>query len=267
MRKVDLQTDAPVEEVLRCLETARRAGEILAIPETCVPVLRDAARMVPDTSGDTEACYVFRPVVSSSSPCCGRLVRFCAGLACVVCLPFLLIVSVLILLIDGRPVLFGQWRYGAEGRRFRMFKFRTMVREAADLHDDLKQSSIPDGRLFKLDNDPRVTRLGRLLRMFFLDELPQVWNVAKGEMCFVGPRPLPESDQSHYTQRHHQLRLMGMPGVTGLWQVSGRNERTFDEMCLLDYYYLSHCSWRLDLFIFWRTCIVVWRSGRHRSER
>jgi lipopolysaccharide/colanic/teichoic acid biosynthesis glycosyltransferase len=170
--------------------------------------------------------------------------------------PFLLLVSLMVLVFDGWPILFLQERYGQDGKPFHIVKFRTMFRRAPELHSKLQERKSQENHLFKLSDDPRVTRLGRFLRRWFLDELPQLWNIAKGDMRFVGPRPLPASDQSHYTHSCYQLRLNGKPGLTGLWQVSGRNERTFDEMCLLDVYYLRNHSFSLDLLILWRTVAV-----------
>jgi lipopolysaccharide/colanic/teichoic acid biosynthesis glycosyltransferase len=166
-------------------------------------------------------------------------------------------VSLLVLAFDGRPVLFRQERFGCGGAPFTLLKFRTMKRRSDRLHARLQRRLGRDGRLFKLERDPRVTRLGALLRRTFVDELPQLVNVARGEMRFVGPRPLPASDQGHYTRPCHALRLRGMPGMTGLWQVSGRNRLTFDEMCLLDTYYLCNRSLRLDLWLALRTAGVV----------
>ena len=181
------------------------------------------------------------------------LERVAAALVFIALSPFLGAIAVLILLFDGRPVLFRQERYGREGTPFSLLKFRTMLRHSENLHEKLQQRRSSHGRLFKLENDPRVTRFGGFLRRTFLDELPQLINVVRGEMCLIGPRPLPASDGGHYTRAFHALRLKGMPGMTGLWQVSGRNERTFDEMCVLDVYYLCNQSAAFDAQIAWRT--------------
>jgi lipopolysaccharide/colanic/teichoic acid biosynthesis glycosyltransferase len=177
-----------------------------------------------------------------------------------------LAVALLILALDGSPVLFRQVRYGVGGAAFVMLKFRTMLRRAEDVHERLQRLRGRESHLFKLARDPRVTRLGHFLRRTYLDELPQLLNVARGEMRFVGPRPLPASDQGHYTHAYHALRLKGVPGMTGLWQVSGRNARTFDEMVLLDYYYLCNRSARLDFQILRRTLLLPFKQKNTAGE-
>ena len=188
--------------------------------------------------------------------------RFLAVLGLVLLSPVFVLIAAAIVLFDGFPVFFRQERYGKDGVRFVMLKFRTMLRRAETLHEKLqRQKGAPD-RLFKLENDPRVTPIGSFLRRTFLDELPQLVNVARGDMRFVGPRPLPESDQRHYCRPEHSLRLKGLPGMTGLWQVSGRNVRSFDEMCLLDCYYLCNRSLRFDARIVGRTvCLLLKQIG------
>jgi len=114
-----------------------------------------------------------------------------------------------------------------------------------------------EGQLFKLERDPRATPFGSLLRSAYLDELPQLFNVLKGNMRFCGPRPLPESDAHHYTANYHKLRLRGMPGITGLWQLLPRKKLSFDEMCLLDVYYLCNNNLWMDLKILLRTFKLV----------
>jgi exopolysaccharide biosynthesis polyprenyl glycosylphosphotransferase len=168
----------------------------------------------------------------------------------------------LIIKIDSRgPVFYKQERVGRNGRRFYMFKFRTMVAEADALLDQLaaeNEVAEDGGRLFKIRDDPRITRVGRFLRRSSLDELPQVFNVYRGEMSLVGPRPpLPREVQNY--EIHHFCRLKGMPGITGLWQVSGRSELSFEEMVRLDQYYLENWSLALDLSILVKTVSVVLR--------
>jgi lipopolysaccharide/colanic/teichoic acid biosynthesis glycosyltransferase len=171
--------------------------------------------------------------------------------------PALLAVTLLVLGCDGWPAVFRQERFGRGGAPLPFFKFRTMRRRSESQHAELQRALGREGRLFKLERDPRVTRLGAVLRRTFIDELPQLVNVVRGEMRFVGPRPLPASDDGHYTQPYHALRLGGMPGMTGLWQVSGRDRLTFDELCLLDVYYLCNRSLRFDLWLAARTAVVI----------
>ena len=147
--------------------------------------------------------------------------------------PLLLLVSLAILVTMGRPVFFAQERAGLFGRRFRMLKFRTMVQGAEKQRDDLLELNEMSGPVFKITDDPRITRLGRLLRRSSLDELPQLFNVLTGSMSLVGPRPLPFREQQQI-RGWHRRRISMKPGITGLWQVSGRSEVDFEEWIRLD---------------------------------
>ena len=161
--------------------------------------------------------------------------------------------------LDSRgPVFFKQPRVGKNGRRFLMYKFRTMVADADELLRGLEERNEKgtDGQLFKMKDDPRITRVGRFLRKWSLDELPQVINVYKGEMSLVGPRPPLPREVENYSPEHF-CRLKGLPGMTGLWQVSGRSDLSFDEMVKLDKYYLDNWSVGLDLSIILKTFYVV----------
>ncbi len=146
------------------------------------------------------------------------------------------------------PVLFRQVRIGKNGRPFHLYKFRSMIPEADLIKQHLKDLNEADGPLFKIRNDPRLTRVGRILRRFSLDELPQLVNVLRGEMSLVGPRPALPEEVAHYEPWHHK-RLTVTPGITGLWQISGRSDLSFDEMMLLDVYYVENWSLLLDLRI------------------
>lgn len=238
-------------EVLDFLASAVREGNNAAVPAACVPVLTREGRCRPNREG----MFEFR--LDAQPQRCGMAERALAVCLLVVCSPVMLLTALLIWVCDGRPVIFKQTRYGYRGAPFTVFKFRTMTRHAERLHADLQRQDGQPERLFKLEHDPRATRLGNVLRHTFIDEWPQLVNVVRGEMRLIGPRPLPESDQGHYTRPGHALRLEGLPGMTGLWQVSGRNQLTFDEMCLLDVYYLCHRSVRFDLALAARTFGVV----------
>ncbi len=175
-----------------------------------------------------------------------------AGLALVVLSPVFLIVAVWIRLRDGAPILFRQTRIGLHGRRFEVLKFRTMVPGAEAMLDDLAKRSEVIGSAFKMTNDPRVTKSGRFLRRISLDELPQLWNVLKGEMSLVGPRPaLPREVDSY--DLWHRRRLSMKPGITGLWQVSARRSANFDTWAQLDLSYIDRWSLWLDFKILART--------------
>jgi len=177
--------------------------------------------------------------------------------------PILILISVLIKLDSPGPVLFTQHRAGFGGDRFRMLKFRTMTHDAELRREALAHlNQTGDPRLFKIPDDPRVTTVGRWLRLWSLDELPQLWNVVAGDMSLVGPRPFPERDLVGYEERHF-LRLGAKPGITGLWQVNGRSSIVdFEEVVRLDREYIERWSIWLDLRILWRTIpVVLGRTG------
>jgi lipopolysaccharide/colanic/teichoic acid biosynthesis glycosyltransferase len=141
-------------------------------------------------------------------------------------------------------------------REFAMLKFRTMTPGAADLQERLEEANEASGALFKIRDDPRVTRVGRVLRRFSLDELPQLWNVLRGQMSLVGPRPLPLRDY-RLLDDWHRKRYLVLPGMTGLWQISGRSGLAFDDLVRLDFTYIENWSIWLDITILARTIPAV----------
>ena len=182
--------------------------------------------------------------------------------------PFFLAVALLIKLTSRGPIFYSQKRIGEHGEGFTLFKFRTMRQDSDDsIHREFTRSFI-EGRMpnssldektpsvYKLTNDPRVTAVGNFLRKTSLDELPQFINILKGEMTIVGPRPPLQYELEHY-EEWHKLRLEVRPGLTGLWQVSGRSSVPFDEMVKLDLYYIEHWSLLLDFKIMLRTIPVM----------
>ncbi len=170
----------------------------------------------------------------------------------------LLGVALLIRLTSPGPVLFRQQRAGLNGRPFTMYKFRSMVTNAEQLKHELEQLNEMSGPVFKLTNDPRVTPIGRFLRRYSIDELPQLINVLRGEMSLVGPRPLPLDEVARFDDVAHRRRLSVKPGLTCLWQISGRSElRDFKEWVRLDLEYIDHWSLWLDFKILLRTIPVV----------
>jgi lipopolysaccharide/colanic/teichoic acid biosynthesis glycosyltransferase len=185
--------------------------------------------------------------------------------------PVFLLVAVLVKLTSPGPVFFRQTRVGQGGRHFTMLKFRTMRVDAGEaLHHEFATQFIRssadmcrDGcAVFKITNDPRVTPVGRFLRESSLDELPQFWNVLRGDMSLVGPRPPLPYEVEHYRAWHWHRVLHAKPGLTGLWQVVGRSRTTFDEMVRLDLRYARTCSLRTDLGILLATpAAVVSRRG------
>lgn len=184
----------------------------------------------------------------------------CAGLLVGALVPLLLLCAVAIRLSSPGPVLFWQRRVGLDGRVFRMCKFRSMTVDAEDRLASLRGLNEADGPIFKLRHDPRVTRVGRWLRAWSLDELPQLLNVLRGEMSLVGPRPLAayEVDPDDPWTRS---RLRVRPGITGLWQVSGRHRLSFQEMVHHDQSYVERWSLAMDLRILARTVPVVLRGS------
>jgi lipopolysaccharide/colanic/teichoic acid biosynthesis glycosyltransferase len=174
----------------------------------------------------------------------------------VVLMPFALLIVTAIKLASRGPVFFGQLRVGENGQPFTMYKFRTMSADAEQRLEDLLQHNEAEGHVFKMQHDPRVTGIGRFLRRYSMDELPQLWNVLRGEMSVVGPRP-PLPREVHEYEMHHLSRLRGKPGITGLWQVSGRSDLGFEDMVMLDRRYLDDWSLWLDFSIMTKTAFVV----------
>ena len=157
---------------------------------------------------------------------------------------------------DGGPVFYKQVRVGKNGKKFKMYKFRSMVVNADQLLDKLKEKNDVDGAMFKMKHDPRITKVGHFIREHSLDELPQLVNVLKGDMSLVGPRPPLPSEVEQYTSYDKQ-RLYVVPGCTGLWQATERNNVGFDEMVGLDLKYIKNCSVKYDLLIIWQTVAVI----------
>jgi exopolysaccharide biosynthesis polyprenyl glycosylphosphotransferase len=188
--------------------------------------------------------------------------RIVAAVGLLILLPLFILVAVGIKLSDSGPVFFRQPRVGYGGRTFRVWKFRSMYTDAEDRLATLQDQNETDGLLFKIREDPRVFPFGRFLRAASLDELPQLINVLFGEMSLVGPRPLPADDGDFLGDVRR--RLLVRPGITGLWQVSGRSDLSWDEAVRLDLYYVDNWSLAYDLSILWRTIgVVVARKGAY----
>ena len=174
--------------------------------------------------------------------------------------PALVLIAVLIKLDSPGPVFYAAPRAGRKGRPFRCYKFRTMVRDADALKDALREQNQRQGPFFKITSDPRITRVGRFLRRYSLDELPQLLNVARGEMSLVGPRPHPLDDVSAYAIEH-LARLDVIPGMTGLWQVTARRDPSFQTGMKLDIDYIHSWSLGMDMRILLKTVNAVWRGS------
>lgn len=192
-----------------------------------------------------------------------RVLDVCvASFAVILTSPLMLIAAMAIKLDSRGPVIYAAWRVGRKGRRFRCFKFRTMVADADAQKDNLRHMNQRNGATFKIANDPRITRVGHVLRKFSIDELPQFFNVLKGDMSIVGPRPHPVDDVQQY--RLADLRRLDvLPGITGLWQVSARHDPSFEKNVMLDLEYIQNWTVWMDLKIILRTIPEVFRgSGR-----
>lgn len=188
------------------------------------------------------------------------------GFDLAVCIWLLPVVAILMLLLaliirldSPGSILLAQERTGRDGRRFRMYKFRTMVRNAEELKAGLAHLNVLPPPDFKIPKDPRITRVGMILRQTSLDELPQLFNVLRGDMSLVGPRPTSFEPTTY--SLWHTRRLEVTPGITGLWQLKGRNLTTFDERLRLDIEYIEHRSFWLDLKILLQTVPAVFRRS------
>ena len=184
--------------------------------------------------------------------------RVAALVGLLVLIPLFALVAGAIRLSDRGPIFFRQARVGREGKTFRVWKFRTMYTDAEDRQAEMVDQNESDGLLFKIRNDPRIFPIGRFLRAASIDELPQLINVLLGEMSLVGPRPLPAEDGDFLGDERR--RMLVRPGITGLWQVSGRSDLSWDDAVRLDLYYVDNWSLVLDLHILWRTIGVVLRG-------
>jgi exopolysaccharide biosynthesis polyprenyl glycosylphosphotransferase len=193
----------------------------------------------------------------------GSVDRGGAMAALLVLLPLFLAIAVCVRLSSRGPALFRQERVGTDGKAFTMYKFRSMYIDAEQRLADLKDKNEGDGVLFKMRDDPRVTPVGKWLRRFSLDELPQLINVATGTMSLVGPRPPLESEVKQY-ENDVRRRLLVKPGLTGLWQISGRSDLSWEESVRLDLHYVENWSLALDLVILWKTAFaVISRKGAY----
>ncbi|MGV8886128.1 MAG: sugar transferase [Microbacteriaceae bacterium] len=179
-----------------------------------------------------------------------------SGLALAGLAPLFAVLAILVRLDSPGPAIFSQERVGVGGSTFRIFKFRSMVTDAPRLLLNLTGANEGSGPLFKMKNDPRVTRIGRVLRKYSLDELPQIWNIFIGDMSLVGPRPPLASEVEDY-EKHVHRRLYIKPGLTGMWQVNGRSTLSWEESVRLDLYYVENWSMVGDLAIIWRTFTVL----------
>jgi lipopolysaccharide/colanic/teichoic acid biosynthesis glycosyltransferase len=190
-----------------------------------------------------------------------RLIDIIFSIAGIVFLsPLFLFVAITIKIEDPKGnVIFSQKRIGKDGKEFNMYKFRSMVTNAEELLDSLMHRNETTGPMFKMKEDPRITKIGKFIRKTSIDELPQLWNVIKGDMSLVGPRPPLPKEVKDYTSYDKQ-RLLVVPGCTGLWQTSGRSNLGFEEMIALDLEYISKRSFWYDIYLILKTIGVLFGS-------
>ena len=245
--------------IARIVERCEQAGLIVRMPADVFEL--SLAKSKVDYLNGAPILTVETPRPEPTELALKRLLDLAgAALAVVVLAPILIAVAVVIKLGSLGPLLFVQERIGLDGRPFRLLKFRTMVVDAQARLDELETHNEVEGAAFKMKDDPRVTRVGRLLRRFSIDELPQFLNVISGDMSLVGPRPLPVRDVERFDARWLRRRFTVKPGLTCLWQVYGRHEISFQHWMELDLQYVDHWSLSLDCQILAKTMPAVLRG-------
>jgi exopolysaccharide biosynthesis polyprenyl glycosylphosphotransferase len=247
--------DFPQEEAVELVDLCHQRGVTVQVAPSTMEILIDRAEFVP---GQVVPLFKLRPPVFEGIDFALKrtfdLVVATVGLMFLS--PGLLAIAIAIKLSSRGPAIYRSERPGMAGRPFYCFKFRTMREHADQVQGDLESLNEKSGALFKIREDPRLTRAGRFLRQYSLDELPQLVNVIRGEMSLVGPRPLPMRDFDRL-EDWHKKRYLVLPGITGLWQVSGRSELDFDDLVRLDFLYLERWSIMLDLSILLKTIPAV----------
>jgi exopolysaccharide biosynthesis polyprenyl glycosylphosphotransferase len=247
--------DFPQEDAVELVDRCHQRGVTVHVAPSTMEILIDRAEFVP---GQTVPLFTLRPPVFDGIDYALKrtfdLVLSTVGL--ILLTPFLLAIAVAVKLSSRGPVIYRSIRPGMAGKPFYCFKFRTMREHADQIQADLEPLNEKSGALFKIRRDPRLTKVGRFLRRFSLDELPQLVNVIRGEMSLVGPRPLPMRDFERL-EDWHKKRYLVLPGITGLWQVSGRSDLDFDDLVRLDFLYLERWSIMLDLSILLKTIPAV----------
>jgi exopolysaccharide biosynthesis polyprenyl glycosylphosphotransferase len=250
------------EELVEIVEAAHRRGVKVRVAPRTTELLIDRGEYVP---GQAVPLFELRPPIFAGADWVVKrsFDVVVSLLVIVVGLPLWLAIAVLIKATSRGPVLYRDPRIGLGEQRFEMIKFRTMVEGAARVQAALESSNEATGALFKIRRDPRVTSVGRFLRRFSIDEVPNVLNVLRDEMSLVGPRPLPLRDHARLDSWHRQ-RANVLPGMTGLWQIAGRSDLTFDDLVRLDFYYLENWSIWLDITILVKTLpAVIARRGAY----
>jgi len=256
------EADFDERTVLEVVEQAHRKGIKVRLAPATTELLVQRGEYVP---GEGAPLFELRPPVLTGWDWAVKRTfdLVVSMLVAVLLLPLWLLIALAIKLDSRGPVFYVDRRIGVGEREFGMLKFRTMMAGAADIQADLEQVNEAGGALFKIRDDPRVTRVGRVLRRLSLDEIPQIVNVLRREMSLVGPRPLPLRDY-RLLEDWHRARYAVLPGMTGLWQISGRSGLTFDDLVRLDFTYLENWSIWLDVTIIARTIpAVITRRGAY----
>src|SRR5215217_6872269 len=247
--------DFPEDRAVELVDQCHQRGVTVRIAPSTMEILVHRAEFVP---GATVPLFELRPPVFDGFDFLAkRTFDFCLAVLLVLLLsPLLLAIALAVFVSSRGPVIYRSVRPGIGAEPFSCFKFRTMRSDADQLQADLESANEASGPLFKIRDDPRLTGVGRFLRRYSLDELPQLFNVIIGQMSLVGPRPLPQRDFDQL-EDWHKKRYLVLPGITGLWQVSGRAELDFDDLVRLDFLYLERWSVGLDLTILLKTVPAV----------
>ena len=247
--------DFPEQQAVELVDQCHQRGVVVRIAPSTMGLLVHRAEFVP---GQSVPLFELKPPVFEGFDYALKRTFdvTVSSLLVLVLSPLLALIALAIRLTSRGPLIYRSIRPGIGGHPFACLKFRTMYRDAEDRQHGLERHNEADGALFKIRDDPRVTPVGRLLRRFSIDELPQLFNVLRGEMSLVGPRPLPQRDYDRL-QEWHKKRYLVLPGVTGLWQVSGRSDLDFDDLVRLDFLYLERWSVFLDLTILVKTLPAV----------
>jgi exopolysaccharide biosynthesis polyprenyl glycosylphosphotransferase len=252
-------SDFSDRQLLEVVDQAHRSGVKVHVAPKTTELLTQRGEYVP---GQGVPLFQLRPPVLVGTDWALKRTfdAVVSALVIVLGLPLWLLIGAGIKLTSNGSVFFSDRRIGVNEREFGMLKFRTMYADAAERQRELEKANEASGALFKIREDPRVTPVGRLLRRFSLDEIPNLWNVLRGEMSLVGPRPLPVRDYG-LLEPWHRKRYLVLPGMTGLWQISGRSNLSFDDLVRLDFYYLDNWSIWLDISILAKTLPAVF-AGR-----
>jgi exopolysaccharide biosynthesis polyprenyl glycosylphosphotransferase len=258
-----------IDEVIVCLPIKSQFDRIVEIVNRCeeqgimvrvvADILADSvSHSSIDQVGGNALVSLHPHAINGSGASVKRLIDLAgAGLLITFLIPVFAVAATVVTLSSSGPVFFRQDRLGLNKKIFKMIKFRTMVADASTRQSELEDLNEASGPVFKIGNDPRITRVGRFLRRTSIDELPQLINVLRGEMSLVGPRPLPVRDYEGFSEDWHRRRFSVRPGISGLWQVAGRSNLPFDQWMELDLKYINEWSLALDFKVLLRTLPAV----------